>query len=46
MTIERLVNDFGPYIGWSQKVTEQGRVKKDFPTSKKVVTEDEKTHKK
>ncbi|WP_245643796.1 N-acetylmuramidase domain-containing protein [Paraburkholderia oxyphila] len=46
MTIERLVNEFGPYIGWSQKVTEQGRVKKDFPTKKKEVTEDEKTHKK
>ncbi|MDH6152276.1 MULTISPECIES: N-acetylmuramidase domain-containing protein [Paraburkholderia] len=46
MTIERLVKDFGPYIGWSQKVTEQGEVKKDFPTRKKEVTEDERTHKK
>ncbi|MBB5408623.1 hypothetical protein HDG34_002560 [Paraburkholderia sp. HC6.4b] len=46
MTIERLVKDFGPYIGWSQKVTEQGQVKKDFPTRKKEVTEDERTHKK
>jgi hypothetical protein len=46
MTIERLVRDFGPYIGWSQKVTEQGEVRKDFPTRKKDVTEDEKTHKK
>jgi hypothetical protein len=46
MTIERLVKDFGPYIGWSQKVTEQGEVRKDFPTRKKEVTEDEKTHKK
>ncbi|BFG79721.1 N-acetylmuramidase family protein [Paraburkholderia terrae] len=46
MTIERLVKDFGPYIGWSQKVTEQGKVKKDTATSKKEVTEDEQTHKK
>ncbi len=46
MTIERLVKDFGPYIGWSQKVTEQGQVKKDFPTRKKEVTENETTHKK
>lgn len=46
MTIERLVNEFGPYIGWSQKVTEQGKVKKDTPTRKKEVTEDEQTHKK
>ncbi|ALL68867.1 putative phage-encoded peptidoglycan binding protein [Paraburkholderia caribensis MBA4] len=46
MTIERLVKEFGPYIGWSQKVTEQGKVKKDTPTPKKEVTEDEQTHKK
>ncbi|RXV67849.1 DUF3380 domain-containing protein [Burkholderia stabilis] len=46
MTIERLVREFGPYIGWSQKVTEQGKVKKDTPIRKKEVTEDEKTHKK
>ncbi|MFL9961339.1 hypothetical protein PQR02_09545 [Paraburkholderia sediminicola] len=46
MTIERLVHDFGPSIGWSQKVTEQGQVKKDFPTKKKDVTEDATTHKK
>ncbi|VWC83704.1 phage-encoded peptidoglycan binding protein [Burkholderia lata] len=46
MTIERLVNEFGPYIGWVQKVTEQGRVKKDFPTKNKEVTVDAKTHKK
>ncbi|ACC71110.1 N-acetylmuramidase family protein [Paraburkholderia phymatum] len=46
MTIARLVHDFGPYIGWSQKVTEQGRVKKDFPEKKKDVTEDPVTHKK
>jgi hypothetical protein len=46
MTIERLVNELGPYIGWSQKVTEQGRVKKDFPIRRKEVTEDAKTHKK
>ncbi|WP_233866962.1 N-acetylmuramidase family protein [Paraburkholderia adhaesiva] len=46
MTIERLVNDFGPYIGWTQKVTEQGEIRKDFPERKKNVTEDAKTHKK
>ncbi|REE23498.1 uncharacterized protein DUF3380 [Paraburkholderia sp. BL27I4N3] len=46
MTIERLVHDFGPYIGWSQKVTEQGKIKKDIPTRKKEVAEDERTRKK
>jgi len=35
MTVERLVNEFGPYLGWVQKITEQGKVKKDFPTKKK-----------
>ncbi|WP_313067267.1 N-acetylmuramidase domain-containing protein [Paraburkholderia sp. LEh10] len=43
MTIERLVKEFGPYIGWSQKVTEQGKVKKDSPTKRKETTIDEKT---
>ncbi|KAG8154970.1 hypothetical protein BFF94_005270 [Burkholderia catarinensis] len=46
MTIERLVHDFGPYIGWTQKVTEQGRVNKDFPKKNKEVSVDPKTHKK
>ena len=46
MTIECLVNEFGPYIGWSQKVTEQGRVKKDTLMKKKTITEDKDTHKK
>ncbi|SIT50600.1 putative phage-encoded peptidoglycan binding protein [Paraburkholderia piptadeniae] len=45
MTIERLVREFGPYIGWSQKVTEQGKVKKDFPTRHKETATDEKTKK-
>ncbi|MEM5367433.1 N-acetylmuramidase domain-containing protein [Paraburkholderia azotifigens] len=40
MTVERLVKEFGPYIGWSQKVTEQGKVKKDFPERKKEAVED------
>jgi hypothetical protein len=44
MTIERLVHNFGPYIGWSQKITEQGKVKKDFPTRKNEVTEAEKNN--
>lgn len=35
MTLERLVHEFGPYIGWSQKVTEQGEVRKDRPTKDK-----------
>jgi hypothetical protein len=43
MTIERLVKEFGPYIGWSQKVTEQGRVKKDVPTRHEEISIDEKT---
>ncbi|MEC5407849.1 N-acetylmuramidase domain-containing protein [Paraburkholderia sp. MPAMCS5] len=45
MTIERLVHEFGPFIGWSQVVTEQGRVKKDFPEKHKEVTTDEQTGK-
>ncbi len=35
MTVDRLINEFGPYLGWVQKITEQGKVKKDFPTKKK-----------
>ncbi|RQT22181.1 DUF3380 domain-containing protein [Burkholderia contaminans] len=46
MTIERLVNEFGQYIGWTQKVTEQGKVTKDFPKRNKEVTVDPKSHKK
>ncbi|MGY4730456.1 N-acetylmuramidase family protein [Burkholderia pyrrocinia] len=46
MTIERLIREFGPYIGWTQKVTEQGRVIKDFPTKNKEITVDPKSHKK
>ncbi|HDR9485242.1 TPA: N-acetylmuramidase family protein [Burkholderia aenigmatica] len=46
MTIERLVNELGPYIADVQKLTEQGRVKKDYPTKHKEITVDAKTHKK
>jgi len=46
LTIERFLKDFGPYVGWSQKVTEQGQIRKDFPVKHKQVTEDPKTHKK
>lgn len=46
MTIGRLIKDFGPYITWSQKVTEQGMIKKDFPTKNREVSVDPKTHKK
>lgn len=46
MTIERLAREFGPYIAWTQKVTEQGRVKKDTPKKKKEVTVDPNSHKK
>lgn len=45
MTIERLVREFGPYIGSSQMVTEQGKVKKDFPEKHKETVTDEKTGK-
>jgi hypothetical protein len=45
MTVERLVGEFGPYIGWSQKVTEQGKVKRDTPTRHKETTIDDKTKK-
>lgn len=46
MTIERLIKEFGQYIAWTQKVTEQGRVTKDFPKKNKEVTIDPKSHKK
>ncbi|MEK2601744.1 N-acetylmuramidase domain-containing protein [Burkholderia arboris] len=46
MTIERLFHEFGPYISWTNKVTEQGRVQKDHPTRDKETVEDKKTHKK
>ncbi|WGS51702.1 N-acetylmuramidase family protein [Paraburkholderia sp. D15] len=46
MTIERLVREFGPYIAWTQKVTEQGRANKDFPKKNREVTVNPKTHKK
>ncbi|WP_185640437.1 N-acetylmuramidase family protein [Burkholderia stagnalis] len=46
MTIERLAREFGPYIAWTQKVTEQGRVTKDTPKKKKEVTVNPKSHKK
>jgi hypothetical protein len=43
MTIERFLRDFGPYVGWSQKVTEQGKVVIDFPVKRKEAIEDPKT---
>lgn len=43
MTIERLVGVFGPFIGASQSVTEQGKIKKDFPETHKELVRDEKT---
>ncbi|WP_244114690.1 N-acetylmuramidase family protein [Burkholderia cepacia] len=46
MTIQRLVTEFGPYIAFTQAVTEQGRVKKDFPTTTKEDVVDPKTKKK
>jgi hypothetical protein len=46
MTIERLIKEFGQYIAWTQKVTEQGKVSKDFPKKNKEVTIDPKSHKK
>ncbi|WP_080408801.1 N-acetylmuramidase family protein [Burkholderia ubonensis] len=46
MTIERLVNEFAPFIGSAEKVTEEGMVKKDFPKTKKVPDPDAKPAKK
>lgn len=46
MTIERLVNVFGPYIGWTQKVTEQGEVRRDRPVKHKATTVYPATHNK
>lgn len=45
MTIERLLSEFGDFIGSAQKVTEVGKVLKDFPTKKKNVHPDPKTGK-
>jgi len=46
MTIERFLKDFGPYVGWSHKVTEQGKVIKDFPVKGIKEIEDPQNHKK
>ncbi|GAB2868290.1 N-acetylmuramidase family protein [Paraburkholderia jirisanensis] len=46
MTIERFLKDFGPYVGWSHKVTEQGQVIKDFPVKRKETIENPQNHKK
>ncbi|WP_081069646.1 N-acetylmuramidase family protein [Burkholderia stagnalis] len=46
MTIERLVNEFAPFIGSAEKVTEEGMIKKDFPKTKKVPDPDGKPAKK
>jgi len=45
MTIERFLKDFGSYVGWSQKVTEQGQVVKDFPVKREETIENPTTHK-
>lgn len=45
MTIKRLIDEFGPYIGSATKVTEVGKVLKDFPTRKSVSHVDEATGK-
>lgn len=37
MTVDRLLNEFGPYLGAVQKITEQGQVKKDFPKKSQEV---------
>jgi hypothetical protein len=46
MTVERLTGELAPFIASKQVVTETGKVLKDTPAKKKVVTEDPKTHKK
>ncbi len=43
MTINRLLDEFGPYLGSATKVTEVGKVLKDFPTRKRVNSVDEAT---
>jgi len=45
MTIKRLIDEFGPYIGSAMKVTEVGKILKDFPTRKSVSHLDEATGK-
>jgi hypothetical protein len=45
MTISRLIEEFGPYIGSVIKVSEVGKVLKDFPTRKRVSRVDSATGK-
>lgn len=45
MTIDRLLNEFGPYIGDAEKITEQGKIKKDFPVKKTSMHTDASTGK-
>lgn len=45
MTMDRLINEFGPYIGSARKVTEQGKVKKDFPAKRNETRNDPATGK-
>lgn len=46
MTVARLTGELAPFITSKQVVSETGKVLKDVPTKKKIVTEDPKTHKK
>jgi len=45
MTVERLMGELAPYVASKQVVTEAGKVIKDSPIRKRVVTVDPKTHK-
>jgi len=45
MTVERLTGELAPYIASKQVVTEAGKVLKDSPVRKRVVTVDPKTKK-
>jgi hypothetical protein len=40
MTISRLFGDLAPFIGSVEKITEIGKVTKDFPTKKAIKTEE------
>lgn len=43
MTIDRLLTEFGPYVGWTQKISEQGRVKRYFEKKHETTHADSRT---
>jgi N-acetylmuramidase len=44
MTIDRLLTEFGPYVGWTQKISEQGQVKRYFEKKHEEARPDSRPH--